>query len=83
MRSPRTGSSTNGQLYFGIEVSYRQPYFSKSIKFDPGTMAQFFAYVGQTVATEDIMAMRTSWRYSTAAAQSGGAAGPPRASSEP
>jgi hypothetical protein len=71
MRSPRTGSSTNGQLYFGIEVSYRQPYFSKSIKFDPGTMAQFFAYVGQTVATEDIMAIQHScgaiWRRRRAA----------------
>src|SRR5215470_5457606 len=46
-----------GQVYydFGIEAPYRQLYFSKYVKFDPSMMAHFFADVGQTLATEDIM----------------------------
>jgi hypothetical protein len=47
----------SAHLYYdyGIEAPYRHLYFSKYVKYDPGTMAQFFADVGQTVATEDIM----------------------------
>jgi hypothetical protein len=50
----------SGQLYYdiGIEPCYRQLYFDKYVKFDPTTMAHFFADVGQTVATEDINALR-------------------------
>jgi DNA-binding CsgD family transcriptional regulator len=40
----------------GIDPYYRQLYFDKYIKLDPCTTGQFFAEIGEPVATEDVIA---------------------------
>jgi DNA-binding CsgD family transcriptional regulator/PAS domain-containing protein len=42
--------------YTGIDPYYRQLYFDKYIKLDPCTTGQFFAEIGEPVATEDVIA---------------------------
>jgi DNA-binding CsgD family transcriptional regulator len=39
----------------GISAYYRQLYFDKYIKLDPCTTGQFFAEIGDTIATADVM----------------------------
>jgi DNA-binding CsgD family transcriptional regulator/PAS domain-containing protein len=39
----------------GIDPHYRQLYFEKYIKLDPCTTGQFFAAIGEPVATEDVI----------------------------
>lgn len=48
---------SGGNSYFdvGIEASYRQLYFEKYVKLDPASTGQYFADIGQPIATADFI----------------------------
>jgi len=50
--------ANRGNSYYdaGIDPHYRQLYFDKYIKMDPCTTGQFFAEIGEPVATADVIA---------------------------
>jgi DNA-binding CsgD family transcriptional regulator len=53
-KSPVAGS---GSVYYdsGADPYYRQLYFEKYVKLDPGTTGQYFAEIGQPIAVSDLM----------------------------
>jgi DNA-binding CsgD family transcriptional regulator len=50
-------AKSGGRYYddLGISADYRQLYFDKYIKLDPCTTGQFFAEIGDTIATADVI----------------------------
>src|SRR5262249_51467002 len=46
----------DSHYHAGIEPYYRDLYFDKYIKLDPCTTGQFFAEIGEPIATQDVIA---------------------------
>lgn len=54
----KDASSKSGNIYFddgGVDPAYIALYFDKYVKFDPATTGQYFAEIGEPVATNDVI----------------------------